>query len=442
MKSEQLIKGNPEIFKLMPRDIDHIYKRANLSGNTLSPFRYSSTEAEYPQPSEWAQALFEAPVFARAARLLLEPDLKIMYHSGGGGTAEDAFPVLMRQDDSAVLMAAKNKDDDFLCLMFPSISQFLDWWCSMYSNLIKDEYPSPFNNAMPLETLLSALHSIDIYRRSYMESMLNYKLEQGMSVRRPDFLGTLTKALASGDIRWLLPSIFRLTPGLTSVQLKLLPEHLEEVEKMGIIKSWTDENQENMYTLSENGKILGSEFSYTWMSSIGWKASILKAGQEMILSRVYLAPTAFTNHLFSFQATPAGSFTCNHQSLTGVKLRENLDQWFKTIYDYAAKNLQQRPAQAAVPPPPPVKAAQPAPPPIPQAQVAPPPAPKTQPTPPPIPEPRQQEIPEQKPRSEMPVPPPVGQKRKVPKCPACQMEIEPGQRFCGSCGTPLPKSNW
>ncbi len=442
MANEVIIKGDPEIFKLMPRDIDHIFKQAQLSGNGLSSFRYTATEDQYPQPSEWAQALFQSPLFTRAARLLMEPDLKIMYHSGGGGTAEDAFPVLMRQDDSAVLMAAKNKDDDFLCLMFPNISQFLDWWCSIYSNLIKDEYRSPFNNAMSLETLLSALHSIDIYRRSYMESMLNYELEQGMSVKRSDFLSTLTKALASGDIRWLLPSIFRLTPGLTSVQLKLLPEHLEEVEKMGIIKSWTDENQENMYTLSENGKILGSEFSYTWMSSIGWKASILKAGQEMILSRVYLAPTAFTNHLFSFQATPAGSFTCNHQSLTGIKLRENLNQWFKTIYDYAGK----KPAQLAAPTPPPVKAAQPAPPPRHHAspvtresavgpQSTPPPAPQAQASPTP-------EVAPQMPRPATPPPPPVGQKRKVPKCPACQMEIEPGQRFCGSCGTPLPKSNW
>ncbi len=421
MNNEQLIKGNPEIFKLMPRDIDHIFKRASLTGNILSPFRYSSTEAEYPEPSEWAQALFQDPIFARAARLLLEPDLKIMYHSGGGGTTEDAFPVLLRADDSAVLMAAKNKDDDFLCLMFHDISSFLDWWSGMYTNQIKDEYPSPFNNAMPLETLLAALHSIDIYRRSYMESMMKYDLEQGMSVRRPDFLGTLTRALNSGDIRWLLPSLFRLTPGLTAVQLKLLPDHLEAVEQMGFIKAWVDESQENMYTIAEQGKILGLEFCHTWMSSIGWKASILNAGQEMILSRVYLAPTAFTNHLFSFQAVPSGSFACNHQSLTGVKLRENLDQWFKTIYDYAAKKMVQ-PVQAAVPTPPPV--------------------PKAAAAPLPITDSQQQEITGQIPRSEVPAPPPVGQKRKIPKCPACQIQIEQGQRFCGSCGTPLPKSNW
>ncbi len=398
MADNVLILGDPVIFKLMPRDIDHLFSRSGLKGNVLAPFKYTATEGQYPQPSEWAQSFLEAQIFDETVKVLLEPHLKLIYHTGGGGTKEDVFSVLIRSDNRSVLMITKNKEEDFLGLLFADINGFLDWWGSLYAANIADVQRSSFEGTMPLETVVSILHSLDSYRRAYMESMLGYNPKLNISIKKTEFINTLAASLASGDVRWLLPSMFRLTPDLPGANLQLLPEHLQALEQMGFVTVSSDTlTGESLFSLGERGKALGTEFFHTWINSIGWKASVLADSQEKVISRVYLAPTAFANHLFSFQAQPEGKFKCNHQSLSKAELRSNLNEWYKTIYALVVKNVATlAPSQ-------------------PDIQTS----------------PGQESISAASPSK------PDKQSTKISKCPTCGHRAEKGQRFCGECGTSL-----
>jgi len=76
---------------------------------------------------------------------------------------------------------------------------------------------------------------------------------------------------------------------------------------------------------------MGTEFITSWMGGFGWQATALIDGQERSLSRVFLAPTAFTNHLISFEAAQAGKTRFRHQAANRQELLKILSGWMKAL---------------------------------------------------------------------------------------------------------------
>ncbi|KUG03347.1 hypothetical protein ASZ90_019233 [hydrocarbon metagenome] len=328
MNSEQLIKGDPEIFKLIPSDIDHLFRRSGLKGNSLSPFRYNTEQAATSSPSALFKPLSESPRLKQIAQRLLEPDLKIEFNRGGAGAADDQYYVLLSNDDKAVLAQFVNAEEDLLFLLFNDWESFLAWWSGLYATQGMGAYKVVFPNIMETEVLVCALHCIDIYRRSYMESMLDYRSGVSLSLTTQDFVQILKRSLASKDIRWLLPTMFEITPGLKSSSIALKPEHLKQLEELGFI---TSNSNEGILTLAERARIMGTEFLSSWMGSIGWQATALINGEERNLSRVFLAPTAFANHLFSFEIQANGDTRFRHQASTAPELTQTLAKWMEAL---------------------------------------------------------------------------------------------------------------
>jgi len=187
-------------------------------------------------------------------------------------------------------------------------------------------YQNVFPNVMETEVLVCALHCVDIYRRSYMESMLDYRSGVDSSLSMQDFVQLLKRSLASRDKRWLLPTMFEITPGLKNSSIALNPEHMKQIGELGFITS-----DANDVTLAERSRIMGTEFITSWMGGFGWQATALIDGQERSLSRVFLAPTAFTNHLISFEAAQAGKTRFRHQAANRQELLEILSGWMKAL---------------------------------------------------------------------------------------------------------------
>ncbi len=346
MDNNQNTLAGTEVFKLAPEDINHLFRRSGVKGNSLSPFSYNPEQAATSSPSELFKALSASPRLNQIARRLLEPDLKIEFNRGGAGAADDKYHVLLSTEDKAVLAQFVNSEEDLLLLLFNDWEAFMEWWAGVYTSPGMGSYQTVFPNIMETEVLVCALHCIDIYRRSYMESMLDYRSGVNLSLTTQDFVQLLKRSLASKDKRWLLPTLFEITPGLKNSSIALKPEHIKQAEELGFITS-----NEATLTLGERSKIMGTEFITSWMGAIGWQATALINGEERSLSRVYLAPTAFANHLFSFETGAKGEGRFRHQASTAAELKQTLVKWMEALQKVIgrpapAKNAEKSTAKA------------------------------------------------------------------------------------------------
>lgn len=326
MENKQDRLSNAEVFKLAPGDVDHLFRRSGAAGNQLAVFQYDAQQAAVSNPSPWFKALAESPLCQKIGRQLLEPDIRVMFHTGGNTAAEDKYYVMLTREDQSVLAQMVNGEGHILLLYFPEQQSFVQWWTSIYAAVGMEGYPAVFTGLQEMEVLICALHSVDIYRRFYMESMLEYRGLVDLSVTTANFVELLKKSLASADKRWLLPTMFELTPGMRGSSIALKPDHLKKLEEAGFITS-----QEAVLTLAERSRLMGTEFIGPWMGSTGWQATALVQGQEKNLSRVFLAATAFSNHLFSFETGPQGPTRFSHQALTGAELAGQMTNWLATL---------------------------------------------------------------------------------------------------------------
>jgi hypothetical protein len=327
MEMNQSKPDNVEVFKLAPGDIDHLFRRSGLAGNSLSAFRYNAEQAAVSSPSQWFQALAESPAFQSIARQLLEPDLKISFHTGGSHAAEDRYYALLIRENDTILAQFINSEEDLLLLRFPDEKSFLEWWAGIYASPGMGDYPAVFGSLLENEVLVCALNCIDLYRRFYLEGMLDYRaVSVDVSISSADFVQLLKRSLASGDKRWLLPALFELTPGLKQVPVALKPEHLKKIEELGFITG-----KEAVFTLGERSRLMGTEFISTWMNATGWQAAALVNDEARSLSRVFIASTAFTNHLFSFETGSGGEGRFRHQALNVQELKQTLAKWMEAL---------------------------------------------------------------------------------------------------------------
>lgn len=326
METNHASNGGAEVFKLSPSDINFVFRGSGLVGNALSPFSYDSEAAAVTKPSENFQAFQKNALFRGTAAKLLEPDFNVSFSTGGSGAQEDTHSVLMKREDPSALAVMENSEGDYLLLHFAEKNAFLQWWVSVYGMTCNGSYRQVFDGVKPLEVLVCALHAIDTYRRAYMESMLSYKNEVSLTISNADFLGTLKEALASQDPRWLLPAVFKLCPALTRAKLKLLPAHIRAASDAGFIALCDDENKGDMIvTLGDKAQSMGTEFLRTWIGATAIEAAIYTDGNLRRVSSLFLAPTAFANHLFSFRRAGEG-YDFSHQALDLKGLASYLSQ--------------------------------------------------------------------------------------------------------------------
>jgi len=383
MENQMNTLAGMEVFQLAPADINHLFRRSGLSGNTLSPYRYDAEQAAVSTPSQAFKALAESIKFQQVAARLLEPDVKIEFNSGGGSAAEDKYYAFLAKEDQNVLLQFVKDKGELLLILFPDWITFLEWWASVYAANGMEGYQTVFPSDMETELLVCAIHCLDIYRRSYMESMLDYRGGLGLSLPAQEFVQLLKRSLASKDKRWLLPTLFEITPGLKGTQIALKPEHIEQAAKLGFLT-----NKEGILTLDERSKLMGTEFITSWIGTVGWQATALINGEERSLSRVFVAVTAFTNHLISFKTEGQGATRFRHQASSASVLVNTLVKWMESIQK-AMENKGSGGKKAALPAPP--------------AQ-------------------------EKKEKSSA---------VKAKFCSQCGTEIRPGKKFCSGCGTVL-----
>ncbi|UWG95884.1 zinc ribbon domain-containing protein [Dehalobacter sp. DCM] len=393
MENNQNTLAGIEVYKLAPADIDHLFRRSGFNGNNLSPFRYNAEQAAVSSPSEGFKDIAGNPKFQQMARQLLEPNLRIEFNSGGGSAADDKYYALLVAESQGVLAQFTDSEQNILLVLFPDWEAFLNWWAGAYASKGMSGYQKVFPSAMEVEVLVCALHCIDIYRRSYMESMLDYRSGVNLTLTTQDFVQLLKRSLGSKDIRWLLPTLFEITPGLKNSSIALKPEHIQRVAELGFL---TD--KEGIITLAERSRIMGTEFITSWMGSFACQAMALINGEERSVSRVFMAMTAFTNHLISFESGGSGETRFRHQASNAQELINTLGQWMKALQK-AIGNPAAGEKDAAQSKP---------------------------------------EAPKKTEKNSAQNSAPNSALNNAPKvkfCGQCGTEIKPGKKFCGNCGT-------
>lgn len=332
------------LYKLTPGDIDHLFRRSGANGNQLSLFTYNAEQGATSSPSEFFKELAESPNLNRLARHLLTPAVKLEFHRGGAGSAEETYHAFLSLEDNDVLVLFQGSDGNLLLLLFDNEESFWQWWADIYASNADSAYQPVFPDSMETEVLVCALHCIDIYRRSYMESMLAYQGNLGLDISTGDFVDLLKRALASQDKRWLLPTLFEITPGLKGSSIALKPEHMKKAEGLGFLSS-----HENVLTLGERTQLMGAEIITSWLGSVGCQATALVNGQEKSLSRMFLTSTAFTNHIFSFETVAGGGSRFRHQASTLPDLISSLMKWTEVLQEVVGGTAPAKAAQAEAP---------------------------------------------------------------------------------------------
>ena len=313
-------------FKLMGEDLSCFFKKSGLTKNQLSPYEEDLDSIPDGSPSARLQTLMDSPLYHKAALLLLEPDLKIIFHRGGSFSKDEIYYALSSHRINEILVEFTASDGNLEIVVFSDWNEFLRWWMTLYTTEGNNNYKEIFPGSQEIEILVCAIHCIDIYKRAYLESMLNYETKVNTEITTQKFAKLLKESIIKGDNRWLLPSLFNLTPGLKNKAISLQPHHMKKIEELGFIR----ENEENMIAIEKLGKVLGTEFASTWMGSVGFAVSAIINGQAVVLDQKYLAPTAFTNHLFSMETEKEGLFF-QHGAFSTENLITLLEKWMVNL---------------------------------------------------------------------------------------------------------------
>lgn len=287
-----------------------------LKCNKLSQF--SSAIPVAASSSENATQAVSFPMFQRAAEILANPSVKLSCAKGGGSLAVESFNVYGCSTPAGMeLVAALRPGEVSLVLYFATVETFLEWWTDLFA--CKENAPiiNCLVPELPLEEFVFILHVVDTYRRINMQSMLLYRPLKENRILVNDFMATFEVALASGDVRWLMPAFFSVTPGLKEIILDLHPDIVDTAEALCFIKRSKNPNTgEDDLVYLEPGITLGYEFATSWMFGLGLSVEVLAGDEIQVVAREFLAPTSFSNHLFTIVKGNSGLDMFTHFALT------------------------------------------------------------------------------------------------------------------------------
>lgn len=295
-----------------------------LKCNKLSLF--SSAIPVVASSSETATQAVSFPLFRRAAEILANPLVKFAAAKGGSTLAVETFTVFSCPSSSSMeLVAVLRPGDVSLVLYFETVQIFLEWWTDLFACKENTPVTNYLVPELPLEEFTFILHVLDTFRRINMQSMLLYRPLKESRISGNDFMASFEVALNSGDVRWLMPALFSITPGLKGILLDLHPDIIDTAEALHFIKRTKNPNNgEDDLLYLDPGITLGYEFATSWLFGLGLAVEVLTGDQVNIVAREFLAPTALSNHLFTIVKGNSGLEMFTHFSLTLEEYRKHM----------------------------------------------------------------------------------------------------------------------
>jgi hypothetical protein len=322
-------KKSPILFLLKSADLNYaVHYGIKIQENGLLTVDVALPAAELP--SELKEILQNSD-FQRAVSVIAIPDLKIECRKGGSVLAVEHYACYAAlTPEGAQWVGLHVHGENTLLAFYESTGEFLDWWVSYMVSPTDLEVGNAINGEYSLEALVCVLHAVDCCRRHHMVSMLNYAKETASAVTAGNYIAALKEALTSGDIRWLLPSLFAMTPGLGGITLDIKAEHLAQAIESGLFYRFIDKDETEYFRFNKPSMDMGLEF-FSWIYASGWEFSSLSPAGERKLSRGFLASTAAANHLFSIDEAEPGRYYATHEALTADGMRNKMGNCMENI---------------------------------------------------------------------------------------------------------------
>lgn len=325
------LKDSP-IFELGGSDLYYLAKTEyKLSWNGLSPFHGQPETGE--TLSEEIVKLSKDSDLKSVAQILANPILKVQFNKGGTAIPIQSFSAYFSKEYGQAKCVVLYKEERGMNAIFlKSIDDFAGFFAGQNASVVMN---SPLNiisgeEGMPIEALIAIFNLTDCYRRAYLNTMLSNSEEPVRAIFEEEFMAVLENSLKSGDIRWLLPSLLRLVPGLSNSVLEFKADQLDLLERLTFIRRVADPNTHKpIYSLGGSGQYMGLEFTHFWKYAVGFDISKLGNDNKSVerMAKYYFAPTDEANHLISIKGEK-DNLVCLHDALSFdevvVKMKEIL----------------------------------------------------------------------------------------------------------------------
>ncbi|TCP68130.1 hypothetical protein EDD73_10432 [Heliophilum fasciatum] len=292
--------------------VRNVYK---LPLNSLSPLH---SLPEGSQSSTDTMALAEESRCKAMVNVLAQPEIKIEIRQGGHPGPLTVSSVLIKNDrDVAQIVELQKGRSSLTARLFESIDHYGAYFAAQHTTPVNSAPANLLKLTLSLEVLVFMFNLIDCYRRAYLYEMLDHSTNLVEAIYEDEFVSTLQQALKSNDLRWAVPSLLRLVPGLSNSVLEFQSEYLNIAEHLQLFaRTVAGESGRRLFCLGSTGKYLGMEFALSWKQASGLEVTLLNnQGQVVSVGRYYLASTDEANHWISLTQLPSKTeFT--HLSLT------------------------------------------------------------------------------------------------------------------------------
>lgn len=289
-----------------------------LSFNDLSPFQ--GMPGGGIKLSQEAQELAKDADLKASAAVLAQPDLKLSLHRGGSTIPFEVSSLYIKKVRTGYHTVYLQQDGLLLSVVFfDSIPKYCEFFAAQNAASVTIQPVNLLKAPMQLENLVFVFNLADCYRRAYLNNLLQDASELVEAIYEDEFIAILEKELKSKDVRWLLPSLLTLVPGMEKFRLEFSGEQLELAEAMDFVsRGKNPRDKRPIYYLGSAGKYMGLEFTLFWKHAVGFEVTGINktSGKITSLGSYYFAPTAEANHFLSIKPGDGESAKCTHEALT------------------------------------------------------------------------------------------------------------------------------
>lgn len=342
--------GEPEaIYQINVLDIGPVI----LDTLRLSPSVFCPFEEELRSYSKGSTAVSDGALeavkdedFINALKTIANPDYRLEIIIGGGMVPLNGIRLYASKKTglNSVVSVSPGFEDSHIIQLFNSPSDFAEWLTEVVAGKVEETAQNFMSPPLTLGSLLYVFQVIDAFRRVSYQNLLSFTTTPDPYILADEFQSTMITSMKSMDLRWLLPTFITLLPGFSDLNWDLQDEDLNYLGSHNLLIPAKEQGTgKGIFLFGEAGTVLGSEFFRSWISSAGYRVTVINSGGEQVLEQGYLAFTALANHFFKIEKSQNGAYLINHHPLT-------TEGFFNRINELLSQTLNQnRNSDSALP---------------------------------------------------------------------------------------------
>lgn len=339
--SNNIHSGEPQaIFQLNTLDLGPIFiDKLKLNPSSFCPFA-EELSTYSPGSNEGSEGVLEVirdEECLVALQIIANPDYCLEMIIGGGLVPLNGLRVYAskKAGDGAVVSVSPGLENSPIIQLFNSPVDFVQWLIEVLATNTEETVQNYLTPPLTLGGLLYVFQVIDAFRRVSYQNLLNFKTTTEPYISADEFQTSMIASMKSLDIRWLLPSFIALVPGFNEINWDLKDEDLNYLGAHDfLIPAKEQGTGKDIFLFGEAGTNMGSEFFRSWVSSAGYRITVVNSKGEQVLEQGYMSFTALANHFFKIENADDGVCKVNHQPLTTEGFFKHFKELFLRTLSY------------------------------------------------------------------------------------------------------------